>query len=396
MRLVYTTDNAEQARVFANFLSSEGIENQLEMIKQDDWGQHDYGDMLFKIWVTDEDAAEAAEKWVETFEKDPQNPMFQKTGSKTTVIPAIVPNGQKIKNGKFNLGDPGSAFKQEPVRTITSSLIMLCCILYLIASLTAPRITSIPANFPSTPIISAPIKKQFYYDYPRAYELVDRLVKLYGVEQLQTPESLPPEGQYLLKEFQNTPYWEGIYDWLLAYFKNAPLPNLDIPMFEKIGQGEVWRLFTPSLMHGDFLHILFNMIWLIILGKQLEERLDPKRYLLFILITGIFSNTCQYLMGGPAFLGFSGIVCAMLAFIIVRQKIAPWEGYPLETSVSMFAVYFVLAAFAIQLISFYLEISRNTSMQTGIGNTAHLSGALIGALLGLLPFFKKRPKWQEK
>lgn len=391
MRLVYTTDNAEQARILASFLSSEGIENQLEMVKKDDWGEHDYGDMLFRVWTIDEDAAEAAEKWVEAFEKDPQNPMFQRTGSKTTVIPSIVTDTKMNQSGRNDVG-----LKPEPVRTITSGLIMLCCIFYLIASLTAPHVTSIPAGFPGLPIISAPIKKQFYYDYPKAFELVDRLVKLYGVEKLQTPESLPPEGQYLLKEFQNTPYWQGIYDWLVAYFKGAPLPQFDAPMFEKIRQGEVWRLFTPAIMHGEFLHILFNMIWLIVLGKQLEERLQARRYLLFILITGIFSNTCQYLMGGPSFLGFSGVICAMLTFIIIRQKIAPWEGYPLETGISMFALYFIIAALAMQIVSFYLEVYHNSSFTTGIGNTAHLSGAIIGALLAFLPFFRKRPTWQGR
>ena len=45
----------------------------------------------------------------------------------------------------------------------------------------------------------------------------------------------------------------------------------EIPLFEKIRQGELWRLFTPCILHRDFLHILFNMIWVWILVKQIEE-----------------------------------------------------------------------------------------------------------------------------
>lgn len=391
MRLVYTTEDADLARNLAHFLSSEGIENQLEMIKESDWGQNNYGDMLFKIWIINEDDSEAAEKWVETFQKDPENPLFKKTGAKTTVIPALLSGEETIKSEKYNRGIPRGN-KPEPIHTITTGLLLLCSIFYLIGNFTAPHFSSLPAYLPELPILSPPIKKEFYYDYPKAYELVDKLVNLFGVEKLQMPEYLPPEGKYLIKEFQNSPYWVGFYDWLLAYFKGAPVPKTLPPMFEKISQGEVWRLFTPCLLHGNLLHILFNMLWLILLGKQLEERLDARRYMLLILLTGIFSNTCQYLMGGPNFVGFSGVICGMVAFIVVRQKIAPWEGYPLESSTSMFVVYFITILLAIQLVSFYLEINHNTSLATGIANSAHLSGAILGALLGFLPFFRKKSK----
>jgi GlpG protein len=227
------------------------------------------------------------------------------------------------------------------------------------------------------------------YDYPKIYELTDKLIKLYGVEKLQSPETLPPEGQIILKEIQSIPHWQGYYDQFLAHFQGKAVQPAVAPMFEKIREGEVWRLFTPALLHTDFLHILFNMLWLLILGKQLEERLNPRRYMLLILIIGIFSNTCQYLMGGSNFMGFSGVVCGMVAFIWTRQKIAPWEGYPLERSSSAFVLYFILALLAIQMVSFYMEARHNTSISPGIANTAHITGALMGALLALTPFFKK-------
>jgi GlpG protein len=392
MRLIYTTDDADMARTFANFLSSEGIENQLEMVKRSDWGENDYGDMAFKVWIVDEDDAEAAEKWAAAFEQDPQNPMFLKAGSKTTVIPAILSGRENTK------GAPGqkSITKPEPVRTITSGIFLLCLVFYLIGNLTAPHVKSLPAYLPSIPIMSSPIEKQFYYDYPYAFELVDKLVQLFGVEKLQTPEYLPIDGKNILKEFQNTPYWEGFYDQLVAFFKDGTEPKVNAPMFEKLQRGEVWRLFTPCLMHGFFLHIFFNMIWLLILGKQLEERLDARRYMLLILLTGIFSNTCQYLMSGPGFIGFSGVISGMVAFIVVRQKFAPWEGYPLESSTSMFVLFFICSLLAIQLVSFYLEINHNTSLTTGMANTAHVTGAVMGILLGLLPFFRKTPKRQAR
>lgn len=428
MRLIYTTHDADKGKIFATFLSSEGIENQLEMVKNTDWGTEHYGDTTFKIWVYDEDVADTAERWVVAFEKDPKNPQFQKSGFKTTVLPTILTsdaeNKESIGPKLIDLlkSDKNQYFKQpsikpEAFKTITISLLMLCSLFYLISSLTSPAITSLPPDLPPFPIVSAPIKKRFLYDYPQAYEIVDKLVKIYGIEKLQTPEALPPEGKYLLKELNTTHYWEGYYPYWIAHFQHIALDNsrglntdsdhaktresttiqpsippLAPPLFEKIKQGEVWRLFTPCLMHSDILHILFNMLWLAVLGKQLEQRINERRYVLLILLIGIFSNTCQYLMSGPNFLGFSGVICGMVGFIWVRQKIAPWEGYPLEKSTTLFILYFITALFVIQMVSFYTEVYHQFSISPGIANTAHLAGAFIGALLGCLPIFKKNAK----
>ena len=177
-------------------------------------------------------------------------------------------------------------------------------------------------------------KKDLLYDYPKAYEIVDKLVKLYGIDKLEDPKALPQEGKDLMRKFTETPYWQGIYQVFLEHYHNISAPVA--PLFEKIRQGEIWRLFTPALLHSDILHILFNMLWLAVLGKQIEQRIGMGKYLLFILIAGVFSNTCQYLVGGVNFMGFSGIVCAMLTFICMRQKIAPWEGYPLKSRLRYF------------------------------------------------------------
>ena len=129
------------------------------------------------------------------------------------------------------------------------------------------------------------------------------------------------------------------------------------------------------------------MMWLILLGKQIEERLRGGSYILLMIVIGIGSNLCQYFMSGPNFMGFSGVLCGLLTFIWIRQKIAPWEGYPLERSTFLFMIYFIFIVLFIQGVSFYLEVEHNTLLSIGIANTAHLSGAAIGVLLGYCPFF---------
>jgi membrane associated rhomboid family serine protease len=54
-----------------------------------------------------------------------------------------------------------------------------------------------------------------------------------------------------------------------------------------------WQLFTHMFMHGGFFHLLFNMFGLWMFGSQLERYWNPKRFLLYFLITGIGAGVVQ-------------------------------------------------------------------------------------------------------
>jgi GlpG protein len=221
------------------------------------------------------------------------------------------------------------------------------------------------------------------YDYPHSYEMVDKFVRIYGLEGLQNYENLPPEGLFLLKKILLTPVWEGFYSIAMNYFTQPKQPlQINAPLFEKIREGQVWRVFTPCLLHANILHIFFNMLWLIYLGKIIEDRLNSFRYLFLILITAIVSNTAQYLMSGPSFLGFSGVICGMLAFVWVRQKYAPWEGYRLAQGTFALMFFFVMSMAGIQALSFFLKIYYQAEYFPSIANTAHITGGVAGYLLG--------------
>jgi GlpG protein len=134
------------------------------------------------------------------------------------------------------------------------------------------------------------------------------------------------------------------------------------------------------------------MLWLLILGKQMERKISIPRYLLFMLLVGIFSNTMQYLMSGSDFIGFSGILTGMITFVWFRQKKAPWEGYQLQPATMGFITVFILGIAGLQMISFFMEISGARALAPQIANTAHLSGAFLGYLFSKVPFFAWTPK----
>ncbi len=134
------------------------------------------------------------------------------------------------------------------------------------------------------------------------------------------------------------------------------------------------------------------MVWLLLLGTQIESKVKPFRYLILLALIALFSNTCQYLMSGPNFLGFSGVVCGMATFIRIRQKQAPWEGYQVSKSTFRFIMIFISVLAFLSCLSALLEIFQEITFPIGIANTAHLAGALFGALLGKLRFFAWQPK----
>ena len=127
--------------------------------------------------------------------------------------------------------------------------------------------------------------------------------------------------------------------WLISKLLLSPSSST-LPCSKKSRREKYWRLFTPCLLHNDIFHIFFNMIWLVVLGKQMEMRLSLFRYALFILIAAVVTNTAQYLMSGSNFIGFSGVLCAMLTFIWMRQKKTAWEGYQLRFNDALHALFY--------------------------------------------------------
>lgn len=93
-----------------------------------------------------------------------------------------------------------------------------------------------------------------------------------------------------------------------------------MPLFQKLRQGQLHRLITPVFLHGSILHILFNMIWLFVLMKQIEMKIGAIKTLFLSIAIGIVSNVIQYIVTGPFFVGASGIIVGLAAFIWIRQK----------------------------------------------------------------------------
>ena len=137
----------------------------------------------------------------------------------------------------------------------------------------------------------------------------------------------------------------------------------------EISEGQLWRLFTPIIIHFGILHIAFNMIWLYQLGSAIEQRQSIKRMAILVIVTSLLSNLAQYFWSGPSFGGMSGVVYGLLAYIWVQGKYNPRAGLGLEQNIAiMMLIWFVIC---------WMGLVGN------IANMAHTIGLVCGAILGL-------------
>jgi len=372
MRLLFAFDEDKSAHLFSDFLKNNKIENTLEAnfdlnVKK----------TVFNIWIHNEDEVNKAKEYLDNFLKNKNIKIEKKIDqviSKKDIEPQVKQT-EDIKN----------LWKLK----VTVFFLLTCIILFVINFLESRGLEK-KYNL-EQPVLLTPLQKQLMFDLPSDRAKLDEVIIKYDLDTMQKLENPPKDALSEIASIENTPSFKGLYDIILEKIQKPYFPIEIGPLFEKIRKGEVYRLFTPCVLHGGLLHILFNMLWLWYLGKQMEPKLKAIRFFSFIIITGVISNIFQYLMGGPYFLGFSGVITAMVGFIFIKEKTAPWEGYNVPKSIFYFIGIFIFAMMFLQFGSFFIQIvSPKTAFTPGIANTAHIAGLFSGMVLAKIPFFSWR------
>lgn len=374
MRLIGTIANENQAQKIVRFLQSKGIESRSEPSFE---AQSGY--MSYQLWILDEDRLNEAAMHLSRFQQAPSDPefeaAFQPVEKEEIAIEQVEPEAAQRKSST----------------PLTFFFLGLSIFLFLWSGM--EEITLQQRGFLQRPFAMTPIQAKLMYDLPAPFEAFQ--TKLQSIPAAQTFDMLSSEAQKAIESPGAVSYWQGIYKWLILKINHQGTEEVLGPLFGKIFSGQIWRLFSPCILHGGFFHILFNMLWLWLLGRPIEERIGLQKTALLILAAGIFSNTAQYLMSGALFLGFSGVIMALASFIWMRQRIAPWEGYPVNRATISFLFLFIGAIFALTLVSFFLQIFTQVPFSPSIANTAHIVGGLIGACLGRFKFFALRVRGSE-
>ncbi len=156
--------------------------------------------------------------------------------------------------------------------------------------------------------------------------------------------------------------------------QTAEIPNFATPL-------PVYFNFLSSMfMHGGFMHIFGNMLFLWVFGDNIENRLGHIRYLIFYLLCGFAAALGQILMQTDSvvpMLGASGAISGVLGgYLLLFPKRSVraiifnfYTTVPAYVALGIWIVY--------QIVSGYLTPAGTG----GVAYAAHLGGFLAGLIL---------------
>jgi len=153
-------------------------------------------------------------------------------------------------------------------------------------------------------------------------------------------------------------------------------PHLVQNWFTVFGQGSFhwndgisyWRLFSYTLGHSGWAHLLGNLSFILLLGPVLEEKYQTQSLVIMAAITALVTGIVNVLFFPTALLGASGIVFLMI-LLISFTNIRSGE-IPL-TFVAILVLYLGKEVF---------DAFRNDS----ISQFAHIAGGLCGSIFGFV------------
>ncbi|MFI4862345.1 MAG: rhomboid family intramembrane serine protease [Phycisphaerales bacterium JB063] len=140
-----------------------------------------------------------------------------------------------------------------------------------------------------------------------------------------------------------------------------------------------WQFLTYQFMHGGFLHLIGNMIFLWVFGNNVEDRLGKLGYLFFYLSAGVFAGLGHWLTSDAPVLGASGSVAGVTGVFLAlfpRTRIGFVYFW-------MLIGFFEVPAMLVVIFFFAKDVFLHAAGSGGVAYTAHISGTLAGFALGM-------------
>ena len=176
--------------------------------------------------------------------------------------------------------------------------------------------------------------------------------------------------------------WLALWPLNTPTFATSQAGVINIPDFMP------WQVFTYGFLHGNLLHLFFNMFALWMFGSQIERFWGSRRFLVYYVLCLVGAGLVQLVVSSiaaqngaiyPTLGASGGVFGVLLAFgmLFPEQRILL-----LFPPIPMKAKWFVIGYGAIEL---WLGI---TGTQAGVAHFAHLGGMLVG--LFVILYWRKR------
>lgn len=328
MRLIGKIVDKTHAERFASYLLTRSVETHCEQS-----GDH------WELWIRDEDKIEAAKKELELFRNNPNGAVYRDAVEAAELIVRQKSKHEKqvrkqqvqMTGGRWN----------APVHRVAPLTVTLVVITFVVALMT-----------------------NFGYDYDG---FAMRALALSSLTQAQ-----------LTEEYQHAEVREnGDYSVRLRMYS--------------LMHFEIWRAVTPIFIHFGGWHFIFNMFWLVFLGRQIEMQYGPWWLMILVVLVAVpsniagalmperlegiamsFTNTCAVLLAG----GMSGVVYGLFGYVLIKMLFDDRSGLFISTGNCILMIVWL---FACMTDAFQNALGMN------VNNWAHGIGLLVGLAIGYLP-----------
>ncbi len=146
---------------------------------------------------------------------------------------------------------------------------------------------------------------------------------------------------------------------------------------------------VSMFLHGSWLHVLGNMLFLWIFGNNVEERMGPVGYAVFYLVAGFvaaLTHIATQVTSTVPVVGASGAIAGVMgAYLVLFPRARVLTIIPLF-------IFFPLVYLPAWLVLLgWLALQFFTNPNTGVAVGAHIGGFIFGAALGLFLRGTARP-----
>ena len=162
----------------------------------------------------------------------------------------------------------------------------------------------------------------------------------------------------------------------LEYAQQTDLPPaIPVPFWS--------TLFTSMFMHGGWLHLGGNMLYLWIFGDNVEDAMGRVKYLIFYLLCGVIAAFAQILTDPDSqipSLGASGAISGILGAYLVMYPKQRVRVLMLRSIVYMPAIFVIGLWILLQFVNGLGQLAQ-TEETGGVAYAAHVGGFLAGVVL---------------
>jgi membrane associated rhomboid family serine protease len=159
-------------------------------------------------------------------------------------------------------------------------------------------------------------------------------------------------------------------------------------------------LLTSMFLHGGWLHLLGNMLFLWVFGRNIEDLIGGGRFLAFYLLSGLAAAVVQVLANPYSrvpTIGASGAIAGVMGAYLIRFPRSQIDTLAIlfifVTRIAIPAPFYLLFWFGMQFLNGYESIGDRSYTGGGVAWFAHIGGFIAGMLL--IKLFPSRQRWRH-